>query len=118
MTGKFVVIGALEYDFETLKQQYKRNQEFGNLKSETYLYYTQSHEIVVPNFINADRPSIKPRLGMNRVTIAEENMSASILDTFSLTEDLAKGELSGKLKEKAQTLAYDDNPVLMLVRYK
>ena len=118
MTDRFIVICALEYDFETLRQQFLKNQQIGGLKSETYLYYNQSHEIVFPNFINADRPSVKPRVGMSRVTVAEKNMSASILDTFSLTEDLAKGELFGRLKEVALTLAYDDNPVLMLIRYK
>ena len=39
-------------------------------------------------------------------------------ETFSLIEANEKGELQGKLKEIAADLDEDDNPVIMLVKYK
>ena len=53
-----------------------------------------------------------------RIHYERMRRSARIFQAERLVEALEKGELCGKLKEVAQTLTYDDNPVLMLVRYK
>jgi hypothetical protein len=115
-TDRFITISAFEYDFEKLKQQMLKNQPMGGLKSTEYLYYINSQEIVIPKFTNADWTSVsKAGYAMN---MGAKNMGARIFQAEQLVEALEKGELSGKLKEVAQTLTYDDNPVLMVVRYK
>ncbi|MCL1974411.1 MAG: 6-bladed beta-propeller [Bacteroidetes bacterium] len=118
MTDQFICMGALEYNFEMLKRQFINNQPLGDLKSQDYLYFFKSHEIFIPHFINVDWPSKKASVEMNRVSVREKNMSARIIQADRLADALEKGELHGKLKEVAQTLSYDDNPVLMLLRYK
>ena len=40
------------------------------------------------------------------------------MEAFQLIEALEAGQLSGKLKTIAQGLKEDDNPVLMLVKFK
>ena len=40
------------------------------------------------------------------------------IETYSLIEYNEKGELKGKLKEIADNLDEDSNPVIMLVKYK
>jgi len=114
-TDAFISIEATELDFEMLKQQALKNQPTGGFKSQNYLYYFKKHEIIVPKFINTDWPSKEARIGIN---MGAKNMSVGIYQAETLVEALEKGELSGKLKEVAKTLDYEDNPVLMVMRYK
>ena len=113
-----MTISTAEYDFESLKTAFLNNQPMPRLKGETYLYYFKSHEVVIPHFINTEWPTSNANVEMRGVSMEEKNMSARIILAERLVEALEKGELSGKLKEVAQTLTYDDNPVLMLLRYK
>jgi len=114
-TDTFLSISTIEYDFEALKQQFRKNQPLSSSKSQKFLYYFKNHEIFVPKFINADWPSKEERTG---VMMGIKNVSVRVLQAETLVEALEKGELTGKLKELAKTLDYEDNPVLMVVRYK
>ena len=118
MTEKFISIATVKYDFEAMRTAALNNQPMPQISGEEYLFYFQNHEFISPNFINADWPARNPGIGMYKVSMDEKNMSAEIIQAERLVEALEKGELSGKLKEVAQTLTYDDNPVLMLLRYK
>jgi len=119
-TDEFLFINISKYDVEALRQQYIRTQMLtpDDLRPENYLYYTKSRKMVIPKFINADWSSTEIKIKMNKIDMGEKNMGVYLFYAVDLVEALEKGELSGKLKEVASTLTYDDNPVLMLVRYK
>lgn len=46
------------------------------------------------------------------------NIAAKRLDAYLLVEAYQNGELKGELKEIASTLDENDNPILMIIRYK
>ena len=117
MTDKFICIGTVAYDFEAIKQQVLKNQQL-SIKAEGYLYYIANKEIIIPNFINTDWPSTVVKITMGNTSVGEKNMSAIVYQAEQLVAELEKGKLTGKLKEVAQRLKADDNPVLMVVRYK
>ena len=117
-TDKFIHLCAYEYDMEAIEAAAKKEQPLPQGRSEDYLFYPSSGEMIIPNFMNADWPSGKTSIGMDKVSMNEKNMSARIFHAETLVTALEKGELQGKLKEVTQTLAIDDNPVLMLVRFK
>ena len=48
----------------------------------------------------------------------DEIASWQILEAYQLVEDYEKGKLKGKLKEIASKLDKEDNPVIMLIKYK
>ena len=108
----------MDYPFESIKTATQNNQPMPKLDSAAYLYYIQNQEIVTPNFINADWPSKSTGIVMSHVSMDEKNMSATIISAERLTDALEEGELQGKLKVVALTLAPDDNPILMLVKFK
>jgi len=117
-TDQFILIRTAEYDFEAIKKAALNNQPTPRIKSGQYLFYTENHEVVTPKFINTDWPSVSVHFTMDRVSMEEKNMSATILYAEQLTGALEKEKLQGNLKELALTLAPDDNPVLMLIKYK
>ena len=47
-----------------------------------------------------------------------DNCATVQLEAFELLEALEEGELSGELKTIAEGLKEDDNPVLMVVKFK
>ena len=71
--------------------------------------------------INKDYPSMK---SVSSLFINEymesgiKNCGVVKFEAYRLTEALSEGKLKGHLKEIASTLRDDDNPVLMLVRFK
>lgn len=71
-----------------------------------------------PTFINKDyvveRNYTIDAIGME----LPENSVISCFPAHYLLEDLKTGKLSGKLKEMVSTLDEEDNPVLMLVKFK
>ncbi len=52
------------------------------------------------------------------VTESPANTAVQMLDPLKLTEAYEKGELSGPLAETAATLKEDDNPVVMIVKFR
>lgn len=117
-TDQFILISASEYDFEAIKKAAMNNRPAPQQKPNSYLFYIKNHEIVTPNFINTDWSSKSASVGMRQVSMDEKNMSVTIIYAEKLTAALEKGELKGKLKEVAQTLTPDDNPVLMVVTFR
>ena len=117
-TDSFILIHSSEYDFKSMKKAVLNNQPIPESKSAVYLYYVKSNIIVTPNFVNRDWPSKRAHLSMRNVSMDEKNMSVDIIQAEKLTEALEKGELQGELKEVALSLASDDNPIVMVVRFK
>jgi hypothetical protein len=86
------------------------------------MYDKQKKEITEQNFYNADDLSKKKTVigaAANEELIAIDNQFAYLsIPAFQLTEAYENGKLTGKLKEVASKLKEDDNPVLMLIKFK
>ena len=75
----------------------------------------RSGEIFRSEFKNLDCPSLDVDL---RFVTGYDNCAHYPLEAFDLIEALEAGELSGELKAIAEGLKEDDNPVLMVVKFK
>ena len=74
-----------------------------------------SGEIFRSKFKNLDCPTLDVDL---RFVAGYDNCAHYPLEAFDLIEALEAGELSGELKTIAEGLKEDDNPVLMVVKFK
>jgi len=85
-------------------------------KSKNAIYDRKDGKVYHPKFTNKDFPSMEK----NDLNFCkEENACATILlEAFDLIEALEADELSGELKTIAEGLKEDDNPVLMVVKFK
>ena len=72
-------------------------------------------EIFRSKFKNADCPFMDVDL---KFVKGYDNSAHYLLEAFELIEALEAGELSGELKTIAEGLKEDDNPVLMVVKFK
>ena len=85
-------------------------------KSRNAVYDRKEGKVYHPKFTNKDYPSME-KIHLN--FCEEENACAIVqLEAFKLIEALEAGELSGELKTIAEGLKEDDNPVLMVVKFK
>ena len=85
-------------------------------KSRNAVYDRKEGKVYHPKFINKDYPSME-KIHLN--FCEEENACAIVqLEAFKLIEALEAGELSGELKTIAEGLKEEDNPVLMVVKFK
>ena len=85
---------------------------------ETYLMYDRREKALFRytvyngDFANEEEVSISSGPANDEIAICKT------LDAYQLVEDYEKGQLKGKLKEIAATLDKEDNPVIMLIKYK
>ena len=85
-------------------------------KSRNAVYDRKEGKVYHPKFTNKDYPSME-KIHLN--FCEEENACAIVqLEAFKLIEALEAGELSGELKTIAESLKEEDNPVLMVVKFK
>lgn len=56
--------------------------------------------------------------GVTRCEVGEKDCVYQTLESFALKEALEEGQLEGSLKTVAQGLDEDDNPVIMVVRFR
>ena len=83
-----------------------------------YLMYDRQAKTLFEYVVyNGDYTNKRP-LEMIKKTENDEIAFYQIWQAHELVEAHEKGELKGKLKEIASTLDEDDNPVIMLVKYK
>ena len=85
-------------------------------KSKNAIYDRKDGKVYHPKFSNKDYPSMENC----ELRFSEEvDACATIqLEAFDLIEALEAGKLSGELKTIAEGLKEDDNPVLMVVKFK
>ena len=85
-------------------------------KSKNAIYDRKDGQIYHPKFINKDYASMENC----EVRFSEEVRACATiqLEAFELIEALEAGTLSGELKTIAEGLKEDDNPVLMVVKFK
>ena len=116
-TDHFIYIYTMAYDFKLAEESVKNGTAFSP-KITDFLYDLRTGEVCEPYFINQDYPSRNNSIEIGRAYIKSENTSVQLRFSERLVEALEKGELKGKLKEVAETLRVDDNPVLMVMRFK
>ena len=86
-------------------------------KSKEVMYDVRTGEAFCPKFINRDHASEFFYDGLT-FNGCDAHTAYLKLEAFDLIEALEAGELSGELKTIAQGLKEDDNPVLMMVKFK
>ena len=85
-------------------------------KSRNAVYDRKEGKVYHPKFTNKDYSSME-KIHLN--FCEEENACAIVqLEAFKLIEALEAGELGGELKTIAESLKEEDNPVLMVVKFK
>ena len=85
----------------------------------TYLVYDRQESAIYEyTVINDDFPN---QLNINMIRNSAANDEIAFqrkIEAYQLVESYEKGELKGRLKEIAAELDAEDNPVIMLVKYK
>lgn len=74
-------------------------------------------DICIPRFVNREWDTSEA-MPMVEIVAGNEEYGCVKLEPFRLMEALEAGELSGKLKDIATGLKEDDNPVLMVIKFK
>lgn len=112
ITDKYVFYSKHSYDYDSKDPQ-------GITNSEEFALDMHSNECFYPNFYNADFPKGEDfdMYGFRKIAI-RKNCAARLIKAEVLTEALKNGELFGRLKEIASTIHEDDNPVIMILRFK
>lgn len=111
-TAKFTLIEVTTLDFE-------RAQAGNGYDQRTLMYDHSTGRITEPTFRDSDNPGAQWSPSYFDVeTPGEANTAATLLDPLRLTEARDKGELKGPLAQIAENIKEDDNPVLMIVRFK
>ena len=77
------------------------------------------YEVYNIDYVEKKRISFSPiNLATGPRPLNDEIVSWQVLEAYQLVEDYEKGGLKGRLKEIASKLDEDDNPVIMLIKYK
>jgi hypothetical protein len=95
--------------------------EFPNFQSVPLVYDKHTGEIQEPNFYNSDDLSKKPihfSGATDNIRAIDHNRYYLSLPAYQLKEAYENNELQGELKKIASKITEDDNPVLMLVKFK
>ena len=104
------------YFMKTEKKEYDFSTKKGLQKA--YLMYDRKEKKIFEFIVYNDDFSNKTTVNMVQRTINNEIAFWQKLEADELVEDLEKGILKGKLKEVAQRLEEESNPVIMLVKHK
>jgi hypothetical protein len=110
VTESFVVFSTVTLDFESAFAG--NGYSIGRL-----MYDYATGRVVKPSFIDDNWPS-GSWMVENYDTEAPVDTAVSMLDPLRIVEAHEKGELSGPLAEIAAGLKEDDNPVVMVVKFK
>jgi hypothetical protein len=96
-----------EFDFST-----------GKGLPKTYLMYDRQEKKIFEYTVYNDNYYNKTTVDMAHKTINNEIAFSQKIEADDLVDAYEKGQLKGKLKEIAAGLKEEDNPVIMLVKYK
>jgi len=105
------------YFMEAVKNEYDFNTENGF--PTTYFMYDREEKDFFGYFIYDGNYSTPKEIYMSRLRpVSHEIESWQSIDAYQLVEENEKGRLKGKLKEVADQLDEEANPVIMLVKPK
>ena len=110
------VLSDRYYFMETIKNEYSFDSNDGFPR--TFMMYDRQEKAIFNYTVYNDDYSNKKEEYMNARPISHEIESWQPIEAFRLIEANEKGELKGKLKEIAEKLDEDANPVIMLLKHK
>jgi hypothetical protein len=113
------VMDSYHYQFMFIqKKEYDRKTQQG-FPTTAVMYDKKTGQIFEQNFYDANRPDKVFEFYLNnKKQMAESNQYFDEYPAHVLKRFLGKGELSGRLKEIAEQIKEDDNPVLMIIKLK
>ena len=90
---------------------------YNDAVTKSVIYEPSTGNVFIPKFCNRDHAS---QVSYDGLTFngCDAHTAYLKLEAFELIEALEAGELSGELKTIAEGLKEDDNPVLMVVKFK
>jgi hypothetical protein len=107
-TEKFIHLSKVAADFDMIKTE-------GFVPSIDLLYDFTNKQIYEVSFENLDCPE----LSVNFLDIGiAKNMAASLIEAHKIVDSFEKNKLNGTLKQIAEKLDDEDNPVLMIMKFK
>jgi len=115
----FLTMGTLTdryYFFITMKKEFDFTKGRG-FPLTGLMYDKQENAVFEPSVINSDFLKRKT-VGMISHPLNNEFAAFQNLEAYQLVEAYKKGELKGKLNEIASKLTENDNPVLLIMKYK
>ena len=108
-TDKFIFLWKIVFDAAAL-----RNNQ--NLYT-SLMYEIETGTTHNVSFVNDDFPSKAWIIDTDNLDIYK-NMTAGLLEVNMLKDAFKEGKLKGKLEKLAETLDEEDNPVMMIVKFK
>jgi hypothetical protein len=114
-TDKFIFLTKISIDFDAMeKRDFSRQDDDYNL-----LYHFIDKEIYEASFINRDLPENIRFNGFASDHIdIEKNMAACLIASHKIVDYLENKKIQGTLLPIAQKLKAEDNPVLMIMKFK
>ena len=108
-TDKFMFLWKISFDLNA----FRNNQ---NLYT-SLMYEMETGKTYEVSLINDDIPSWTWVIDVDNLAI-DKNMTASLIDMFFLKNTHEEGKLNDKLEKLVETFDEEDNPVLMIVKFK
>jgi len=109
-TDKFILVTKAIFDFEAIR----RTQ---SLSTTVFSHDLKTGETSEVTFVNEDFPSGRA-WSPETVDIPQKNVAASMIQLFTLKTALEEKKLKGDLEKLAASLDDDDNPVVMVVKFR
>lgn len=116
-TNNYLFFSKTNHDYQT--PDFKRIKEkLDKVEGESYVLDLKTNKLYVEDFHNADYPD--SNTSAQGFSFNEMNNDRYIhqYKSYKLIKALEEGKLSGQLKVIASGLKDDDNPVLMLIKFK
>jgi hypothetical protein len=109
-TDKFILISKVTLDFEAVR----RTQ---SVSSATFFHEFKTGETSEASFVNDDFLSWNFQ-GFHNACIPQKNIAVSLIQMVTLKDALEEKQLKGELEKLVATLDEEDNPVVMLVKFR
>ncbi|MDR2231770.1 MAG: 6-bladed beta-propeller [Tannerella sp.] len=109
-TDHFILLSVITLDFAAIE----RKQGIPNMD---LIYDFKTGETNEVTLINDDYPS-KPLFLYNEVDIPQKNTVAAMMPVFDLKSAAEEKQLKGELEQLVATLDDEDNPIVMIVKFK
>lgn len=116
-TESYFFFGKTDYDYQA--PSVKGIQEkLDKVKDKSYVLDLKTNKLYVDDFHNADYPESNTSAQDFSFNEVNNNQYVHQYKSYKLIKALEEGKLSGQLKVIASGLKDDDNPVLMLIKFK
>jgi hypothetical protein len=110
-TDKFIFLYKIILDFDAA-------QNGRSITNKELIYEFANREISEVSFVNDDYPSLPWWGAVIQFPETPHNVTASLIPTYHLKKVSKENKLKGELKKMVATLNEEDNPVLMIVKFK